>query len=470
MKTHINFKIAFVVTLLSSIFLFSCERDVDDLSAPGFSNNPYIFTDNFIGLGSDFYFPYAGSKFTAFSVDQREGYNSNSSIRIDVPNANDANGNYAGGIFRIDGPGRNLSAYNALTFWVKASQGVTIGEFGFGEDFFPNKFITTVPNVSVGTNWSKVIIPIPDASKLVEERGVFRYAAGTQGTNGNGYILWIDDMKFENIGTIAHPRGTIAFGNDITETSFIGVNSDIEGIKYIVNMANAKDLNVNASPNFFTFISSDPKVATVSEKGVITTIGPGTTKITAKIGANDAKGSITIISLGNFTPAPVPSRPATNVISIFSDTYQNAPVNYYNGYWAPWQTTVSNDFGVQGNNILNYNLFNFVGIEFSSPTINASTMTHVHLDVYIPGPVAAGRELRVLVVDFGANGTFQGGDDTRHSTTFRAPTLVSGSWVSIDIPFSSMTTLASRSNLAQLILEGGDGSSLYVDNIYFYKQ
>ena len=96
-------------------------------------------------------------------------------------------------------------------------------------------------------------------------------------------------------------------------------------------------------------------------------------------------------------------------------------------------------------------------------------MTHIHLDVYIPGPVAPARELRVLVVDFGANGIFQGGDDTRHSTTFREPKLVSGQWISIDIPFSAMPTLGGRANLAQIILEGGDGSSLYVDNIYFYK-
>jgi hypothetical protein len=195
---------------------------------------------------------------------------------------------------------RNLTEYNALTFWVKASQGVNIGEFGFGEDFGLNKYITTIPNVSVGTNWSKVIIPIPDASKLVEERGVFRYAAGTQGTNGNGYILWIDDMKFENIGTIAHPRGTIAFGNDLTETSFVGVDTEIKGIQYLVNMANAKDLKVSASPYFFTFKTSDPKVATVSEKGLITTVGSGSAVITAKIGENNAKGSVTIKSLGKF--------------------------------------------------------------------------------------------------------------------------------------------------------------------------
>ena len=168
MKIHRFLNIAFVIPVAILIFFSSCERDVEGLSGPEFSNNPNVFTDNFIGLGSDFYFPYAGSKFTAFSVDNNEGYNSNSSIRIDVPNSNDLSGNYAGGIFRIDGPGRNLSEYNALTLWVKASQGVTIGELGFGEDFYPNKYITTLPNVSVGTNWTKVIIPIPDASKLVE--------------------------------------------------------------------------------------------------------------------------------------------------------------------------------------------------------------------------------------------------------------------------------------------------------------
>lgn len=469
MQTNRFLKIAFVIPVAILIFLSSCERDVEGLSGPEFSNNPNVFTDNFIGLGSDFYFPYAGSKFTAFSVDNNEGYNSNSSIRIDVPNSNDLSGNYAGGIFRIDGPGRNLTEYNALTLWIKASQGVTIGELGFGEDFYPNKYITTLPNVSVGTNWTKVIIPIPDASKLVEERGVFRFAAGTQGTGGGGYTFWVDEIKFEKLGTIAHPKGTISFGNDITETTFIGVNSDIEGIQYVVNMPNAINLQINASPYYFNFKSSDPSVATVSENGIISTVGSGTSIITANLGSIETTGSVTIKSLGNFAPAPTPLLPPERVISIFSDTYSNVPVNYYNGYWAPWQTTVSNDFSVQGNNLLNYNLFNFVGIEFSSPTVNATSMTHIHLDVYIPGPVAPARELRVLVVDFGANGIFQGGDDTRHSTTFREPKLVSGQWISIDIPFSAMPTLGGRANLAQIILEGGDGSSLYVDNIYFYK-
>lgn len=189
-----NRKINYLVkTLLLGLVLFTnlnCERDLsEDAVLASFPKTAEVFTDDFVAMGSNFYFPYGDSKFTAFSVDLEQGYNSNSSIRIDVPNNTDPEGAYAGGIFRIDGAGRNLTDYDALTFYAKASQGVSIGELGFGEDFDQNKYMATITNVSVGTNWTKIIIPIPDASKLLQERGMFRYAAGTNGTNGFGYTF-----------------------------------------------------------------------------------------------------------------------------------------------------------------------------------------------------------------------------------------------------------------------------------------
>jgi hypothetical protein len=474
MKTNeiINLKNVFLLLL---IFVMStgCERDLsDDATEATYSRTPEIFTDNVIGMGTDFYFPYGGSKPNAWSIDNQVGYNSVASMRFDVPNANDPQGSYAGAIFRVDGAGRNLTDYDALTFYVKASQGVTIAEFGFGEDFGDNKYMATITNVSVGTNWQKVIIPIPDASKLLQERGMFRYAAGSQGTNGFGYTFWIDDLKFEKLGTIAHGQASIMNGGNVSENTFVGVNSEVENVKVTFNMPNGLNQSVFVSPAYMEFTSSNPSVATVNDSGVVTSLSAGTTVITASFGDSNAVGSLTVNCLGEFDFAPVPTRNDANVISIFSNRYNNVPVNYYNGYWQPWQTTVSNDFSVQGDDILNYTLFNFVGIEFSNPTVNANAMTHIHLDVYFPGPIAPGRQLRVLVVDFGANGVFGGADDTRHSTTFTATTptaLVSQSWISIDIPFSAMPNLLSRSHLAQIILEGGDSSSLYVDNIYFYN-
>jgi hypothetical protein len=464
----------YTLLLLMAMFVsMSCERELSDDAIPAtFSKTGAIFTDDFVAMGNDFYLPYADSKFTAFSVDRTIAYESNASIRIDVPNANDPSGSYAGAIFRVDGAGRNLTEFDALTFWVKSSRGVIVDEFGFGEDFFENKFLAVLRNVSVGTGWSKVIIPIPDAAKLLQERGMFRYSSGSERTDDSGYTIWIDDLKFEKLGTIAHGQASIMSGSNVSQDTFVGVSSSVTGIISTFNLPTGVNQALTISSAYLVFTSSDPSVATVDARGVITSLTPGTTVITATMDGVPATGSLTINCVGNFTFAPLPTRTQANVISLFSDVYNNVPVNNYNGYWAPWQTTVSNDFSVQGDNILNYTIFNFVGIEFSNPPINGTTMTHVHLDAFIPGPITPGRQLRIIVVDFGANGVFGGGDDTRHSTTFTANTttaVVSQNWISIDIPFSAMPNLTSRLNLSQLILEGGDGSVIYVDNIYFYK-
>jgi hypothetical protein len=455
-------------TLLIGLVLITsinCERELsDDATEATYSKTPEVFIDGFsAGLG---YGAFGGSKYSAFTVDNEVKYEGTASMRFDVPSVGDPDGAYAGGVF-IDGSGRNLTDYDALTFWVKGSQAATLNEVGFGTDFGENKYNAILKNVSIDTNWKKVIIPIPDASKLIKEKGMFWYSEGPE--NGLGYTFWMDNVKYEKLGTIAHGQASILNGSNIQETTFVGVNSKIENVNVTFNMPNGTNQSVAVSPSYMEYTSSNPAVATVDSSGLVTSLSAGTAEITATFGGSQTPGKLTINCVGTFVHAPTPTRNQANVIPIFSDAYTNVPVNYYNGYWQPWQTTVSNDFTVQGDNILNYTIFNFVGIEFSNPTVNANTMTHVHLDAFIPGPIAPGRQLRVLVVDFGANGVFGGGDDTRHSTTFTAPTLVSQNWISIDIPFSAMPNLLSRSHLAQIILEGGDNSVIYVDNIYFYN-
>jgi hypothetical protein len=45
-------------------------------------------------------------------------YKGTASMRFDVPRVGDPGGSYAGAIFP-DATGRNLTGYDALTFWVK---------------------------------------------------------------------------------------------------------------------------------------------------------------------------------------------------------------------------------------------------------------------------------------------------------------------------------------------------------------
>jgi len=463
-KYRFIFSIKHLSVGILALFMVGCERNLDDLTPAAYPTNPEVFIDGFSpGLN---YAAFGGSVPTAFDVDTEVTYTNTSqaSMKFEVPDAGDPRGAYAGGTYFTE-TGRDLSGYNALTFWAKASQPANLDVVGFGNDLGASKYQTTINGLPVTTNWQKYIIPLPDPSKLTTERGMFFYSEGPE--NGRGYTFWIDELKFENLGTLAHPEHAILNGEDQVETSFTGVTKTIGGLSSTYNLPSGINQTVNAAPAYFEFASSDASIATVNEFGVVTVIGgPGTAQITATVGGVAARGSLTVQSVGNFQPAPIPGRDADKVISIFSDAYTNAPVNYYNGYWAPFQTTLSADFTVNGDNILNYTDFNFVGIEFSAPTIDASAMTHLHVDVYLPNTLAGAAQFKIEMVNFGA-----GGANTTGAFTRAIPVAQSQQWISLDIPLSSFTGLSTRSNLAQIIFvdESGNIPGFYADNIYLYN-
>jgi hypothetical protein len=456
--------------LLTGLFMVavSCERDLsDDATLATFSKTGEVFTDNFVGMGSNFYFPFAGSKVDAFTVDREVGYQSDASMRIDVPNAVDPTGNYAGAILRVDGATRDLSGFNALTFWAKASQGVSVDAFGFGQDFLENKFQVTANNVNVGTNWTKITIPIPDPAKLIAERGAFWYAMGTQATGGSGYIVWLDDIKFEKLASIAQPRPAIQNGTDLVTSTFIGVNLAVSGLIETFNLASGQDQRVTVAPSYYTFIASSPSVASVNALGMVSVLTAGTSIITATLAGVDAAGSLTVNSLGNFQLAPVPTRNPINVISVFSDAYSSIPVDYFNGFWGG-STTGSADFSVNGDNILNYTNFNYVGTQTANPLTDASSMTMVHFNLYVPSPVPANFDFLITLEDWGPNQVDNGGDDSRQQIFVRRGQVIADTWITIEAPL----TLLNRNNIGLIIYENINFSSLrnfYIDNVYYYN-
>jgi hypothetical protein len=444
-----------------AMLLMGCERELDDLQPATFPENPEVFIDGFsAGLN---YSAFGGSVPTAFDVDNDVTYNSSkASMRFDVPNAGDPEGAYAGGVFSTE-VARDLSGFNALTFWAKASQAASLDLIGFGNDLGASTNQVTISGLSVSTSWKKYIIPIPDPSKLTKERGMFFYSVGPE--DGKGYSFWIDEMKFENLGTIAHPQFGILNGQNQVETAFVGVSKTIGGLTSSFNMPTGINQEINIAPSYFEFESSNPSIASVDASGKVSvTGGPGDATITASVGGETVNGSLTVQSQGEYQHAPTPTHPAENVISLFSNAYSNAPVNYYNGYWEPYQTTGSADFEVAGDHVLHYTDFNFVGIEFSSPTIDASGMSHLHFDIFIPNVLTSNAQLSIEVVDFGA--------DVSGTVTRTITPAQSQQWVSFDIPFSNFSGLNSRTNLAQIILVDVNNniSNFYADNIYFYTE
>ena len=467
MKTHSNiFQFSKIsVALFSFLLIWGCQRDLTDLQAATNPTNGDIFIDEFSpGLQ---YAAFGGSVPEAFQVDKTVTYNNSAaSMKFAVPDVNDSNGSYAGGSFFTIAP-RDLSAYNTLSFRIKSTQPASIDVVGFGNDFGANKYQVSINGLNVNTNWKKVYIPIPDAAKLISEKGMFFISEGPE--NDRGYTFWIDDLKFENLGTIGKPMSSIFNGEEKTINSFVGVSSTVDHIAATINLPNGVNQPVNATPYYFTFTSSAPAVATVSETGVISTVGAGTTKITASLGNVVGKGSLTVNSAGAYLPSPVPTHDPSKVISIFSDQYTDVPVDYYNGYYAPYQTTQSADFTVNNDHVLNYTNFIFVGIQFSKPTIDATAMSHFKMDIYLPQTIQPGANFSVQLLDWGGDGVYGGGDDTSATKIYTASNLQGQKWITIDIPFSSLSSLASRKHLGQIILAGTNVEAFYADNIYLYN-
>ncbi len=476
---------AFLLGLILSL-TYGCERDISDDAIPAtFPTIGDIFTDTPIGLTEEFFNsfdPADGANVNGFGTDNGEAFEGSISIRIDVPAPNDPDGGFIGGIFEDAGAGRNLTQYDALTFWAKGST-TGIVEAGFGTDFVENEYAVSFPNVQLSTDWKKYIIPIPDPSKLVQEKGMFLFSAGTQSTNGFGFTFWIDELRFENLGTLGQEVPRIFSGASLVQEAFVGSTIQISGTSYTVNLPTGINQTVNAAPSYFDFSSSNESVATVSESGEITVIGVGTTTITASVGANSAEGSLELTSNGPFPSAPIPTRDPANVVSLFSDAYTNVPVRHYNGFFQ-FATTQGgagadpNDVDLQVplpggglDNIINYTMLNFVSIGTYETVslVDISAMSHLHVDINIREAIDGGDFIRLSLESGTGTGSSTSGDFILNSTALG--NADENGWLSLDIPISNFSGFSDLANLGQLFfVSDATISDIWVDNVYFYNE
>ncbi len=213
----------------------------------------------------------------------------------------------------------------------------------------------------------------------------------------------------------------------------------------------------STSAGAFTYTSSNTNVATISGN-TVTVKSAGSSLITATQAASGsysaASTSATLVVSypSPTTAAPVPTKNASSVISLFSDSYTNVAGTNFDTHWGG-QNAVTYD-SIQGNNTMHYTNFDFEGIQLVG-NLDASKAGYLHVDIYTPDCAA----LRINLINTGTP-TVQVGDSLK-------PIL--NQWTSFDIPLTKFSPVV-MSKINQLMFDLGNGSNtVYIDNLYFWS-
>ena len=155
--------------------------------------------------------------------------------------------------------------------------------------------------------------------------------------------------------------------------------------------------------------------------------------------------------------APVPTWPAAQVISFFSDTYTSPSTWNYNAGWG--QTTALEQKEIEGNNYLSYTVFNWIGWVINAGTpYNALIMEKLHIDIWSEND----GQLRIVPI-YGGDGL------ATNDNIGKLVALVGQQWNSIDLDLATDFAGLDVSSIFQFKFDGGNISAFCVDNAYFYR-
>lgn len=435
------------------------DRDPTGLEVARARIAPVVFDESLVE--DDVYFQaFSGTYNNAVTIDSLYAYDGRYSIKVTVPGENSPLGAYAGGVLTCVS-GRDLADYNALTFWARSSVPSALNVAGFGNDNTGTSLHeASRARIPLTTDWSFIVIPIPSSGKLIAERGLFTFAEGFEPLYPAGHEIWFDKIEFARLDNITDPFPVMP---SAIKQYFIGSTASLSGTYTRYNIDGGFVL-VNHSPNYFDYVSTEPSVAEIGS-GVIRITGEGTSVVTASLDGQAANGTVTLTGFAPpASPAPSPSRAASNVISLFSDVYADVPVDTWNPNWGG-STTEDGVYAVQGDDTRMYSNLNFVGISFLSRTLDATAMTHLHLDVFAP----QGTLFRVKLVTFdGDNGTLVDQKELPFDAT-TTPAFTAAEWSSLDIPLEDFNLVGARDHVGQIVLSTSDARLVLVDNLYFHR-
>ena len=239
-----------------------------------------------------------GGSTNTLSIDNTQHHSGTASLKIPVT------AGYTGGALVSAAP-TNLSAYNAISFWAKNDNpAFKLDGIGLGNNATTTTYAVERNGVSLTSAWVKYYVPIPVASKLTAETGLFHFA---EGSGEGAYNIWIDDIQYETVNPYILGTPTAAFATE-TITKAIGETFNPNGT--VSTWAVCPEGSIQTAKAYFTWTSSNTAVATIDATGAGVAVAQGTTNITGKLGTITAAGTLTVNVTaplgGPTTAAPTP--------------------------------------------------------------------------------------------------------------------------------------------------------------------
>ncbi|MBO6792298.1 MAG: S8 family serine peptidase [Balneolaceae bacterium] len=315
------------------------------------------------------------------------------------------------------------------------------------------------------------------------------FLADWQGTNADITVMTdsLDDggtNDFASVTNITGPTGEAWYIQLINEFSDSDIDQMEIGGAYEISFTAwadsgvVKDIAAYFGQNFDAFVPVFNEVVTVDDQPTMFTfqfylyekfyspdgVIPGM-KLSLEAGFDASSVYFDDVSIRQvntpITAAPSPDVDSSMVISIFSDSYDDVPVDTYRTDWSSATFEVDT---VDGNAFLSYSDLDFVGIETVSNQIDITEMSNLHFNVWTPNTDA----MRIKLVDFGPDGAFGGGDDSEHEIEFTG--YPKSTWLYADISLNAFEGLQNTTNIAQIIFSANPTgeSILAIDNLYFY--
>ena len=327
----------------------------------------------------------------------------------------------------------------------------------------PNEVLVTVP-VTPG-EWNSVDLAIEDFGGM-SWQSVYQLKFDGQfnsdgSANTTPFDIYVDNIFFWKNAATPASDATLS-DLQVDGETISGFDAAVQNYTYsleagtttVPQITGATTTNANATTTITqaTGIPGDATVEVVSENG-----------------SNERIYTVSFVSNipGEAAPAQ-PLRDPADVISIFSNAYDDIEVETFS---APDDDSSIEEVTIAGNPTKKIDFGNFLLVNFIDNRIDASQMTHFHIDFWTYKEDLTGAVFNSKFSQWGERPDLPTDGEVSaiefNINTGTSPALESGTWVSADFEIPSG---ASRDELAQFVITASNTLDIvYVDNIYLYR-